>query len=140
MSVEPSDKIQEEDESANSLSRPSTVDNGEHINIVERESIEKGKVVNGDLENMTDEKDGDGESNNLNIDVKSDRVGNLEHSIKPNDCILQDSSDNVNQFSDPINIVVSVSNEKVEPSEDKGLKRDSDEDGETSARHGTKRR
>lgn len=139
MSVEPTDKIQEEDESANSLSRPSTVVNSENMTIEERESIEKGKAVNGGLENVTNGKDEDDESNNLNLNL-SDRVEDLEHFSFSNDFILRESSDFVSQFSDPISSLVPVFDEKVEPSEDKSLIRGSDEDAETSTRHGTKRR
>lgn len=140
MSVEPTEKIQEEDESANSLSRPSTVDNSEHMTTDEREIIEKGKAVNGGIENVTNGKDE--ESSNLNLSVKSDQVEDSEYfSYRPsNNSILQESSDVVNQFRNPINGLVSVSNEKVETSEDNALIRGSDEDAETSTRHGTKRR
>lgn len=138
MSVEPTDKIQEEDESANSLSRPSTVDNSEHMTTEERESIEKGKAVNGGIENVTNGKDE--ESSNLNLNLKSDQVEDLENVSYSNNSILQESSDVVNHFRDPINGLVSVSNEKVETPEDNALIRGSDEDAETSTRHGTKRR
>lgn len=138
MSVEPTEKIQEEDESANSLSRPSTVDNSEHMTTEERESIEKGKAVNGGIENVTNGKDE--ESSNLNLNLKSDQVEDSEYFSYSNNSILQESSDVVNQFRDPINGLVSVSNEKVETPEDNALIRGSDEDAETSTRHGTKRR
>lgn len=138
MSVEPTDKIQEEDESANSLSRPSTVDNSEHMTTEERESIEKGKAVNGGIENATNGKDK--ESSNSNLNSKSDQVKDSEYFSFSNNSILQESSDVVNQFRDPINGLVSVGNENVETSEDKALIRGSDEDAETSTRHGTKRR
>lgn len=138
MSVEPTDKIQEEDESANSLSRPSTVDNSEHMTTEERESIEKVKAVNGGIENATNGKDK--ESINSNLNLKSDQVKDSEYFSYSNNSILQESSDVVNQFRDPIDGLVSVGNEKVETSEDKALIRGSDEDAETSTRHGTKRR
>lgn len=138
MSVEPTEKIQEEDESANSLSRPSTVDNSEHMTTEERESIEKGKAVNGGIENVTNRKDE--ESSNLNLNLKSDQVEDSEYFSYSNNSILQESSGVVNQFRDPIDGLVSVSNEKVETSEDNALIRGSDEDAETSTRHGTKRR
>lgn len=138
MSVEPTEKIQEEDESANSLSRPSTVDNSEHMTTEDRESIEKGKAVNGGIENVTNRKDE--ESSNLNLNLKSDQVEDSEYFSYSNNSILKESSDDVNQFRDPINGLVSVSNEKVETSEDNALTRGSDEDAETSTRHGTKRR